>query len=288
MVGESLLKLENILKLAYSSDNRELLTYLRRKGFLKTTILCSECNRILIEMNYRRSVDGVAFVCYRRSCSERKKRISIRKDTFFENFKISLDKILIILYYYFKNKDQTSISDDFDIKKTVAKKVYRAVQQRMNTYMNNIVEHRLGGEAIIVQIDESMFHYKQKYHTGRIPQHNRWVFGIVDTSSSPSNYYVTVVPDRKRETLLPIIQRVVREGSIIVSDEWRAYSTLYESFIHQTVNHSLYFVDPDTGLHTQNIESLWNKLKRKLKKMMGVGRGDLQSYLNRWMFVDNY
>ena len=133
-----------------------------------------------------------------------------------------------------------------------------------------------------------MFHYKQKYHTGRLPYHNRWVFGIIDTLNTPSNYYVKVVPDRRRETLLPIIQRIVRDGSIVIGDEWRSYSTISRTFVHQTVNHRFNFVNPETGAHTQNVESLWNRLKRRLKKLMGVSRGNLQTYLNKWMFIDNY
>ena len=52
---------------------------------------------------------------------------------------------------------------------------------------------------------------------------------------------------------------------------------------HRTVNHSLYFVDPNTGVHTQNIESLWNQVKYKFKKMKGVKREFLQLYLNEFM-----
>ena len=39
---------------------------------------------------------------------------------------------------------------------------------------------------------------------------------------------------------------------------------------HSTVNHSVHFVDPITGVHTQNIESYWNRVKYKIKKMKGV------------------
>ncbi|KAG0438837.1 hypothetical protein DMUE_2849 [Dictyocoela muelleri] len=101
-----------------------------------------------------------------------------------------------------------------------------------------------------------MFHYRQKYHVERISQHNRWVFGIIEVSNTLSKYYVEVVPDRSQETLLPIIHRVCRTGSVIWSDEWRGYRNLYPSFTHLTVNHSYNFVNPVTGVHTQNIESL--------------------------------
>ena len=35
------------------------------------------------------------------------------------------------------------------------------------------------------------------------------------------------------------------------------------------VNHSLHFVDPYTGVHTNNIESTWKTCKMKIKQMCG-------------------
>ena len=37
-----------------------------------------------------------------------------------------------------------------------------------------------------------------------------------------------------------------------------------EDFEHLTVNHSVNFVDPQSGCHTQNIENLWWQVKRQL------------------------
>ena len=62
------------------------------------------------------------------------------------------------------------------------------------------------------------------------------------------------VLDRPAATLLPLIQRHVLPGTTILSDQWRVYS--------QMVNHSLNFVDPATGIHTQETESTWSQVKR--------------------------
>ncbi|KAG0439165.1 hypothetical protein DMUE_2623 [Dictyocoela muelleri] len=97
-----------------------------------------------------------------------------------------------------------------------------------------------------------------------------------------------IVPNRKKETLLPIIQRVVSPGSIIHSDEWPAYRIINaELYEHGTVRHKLHFVYPITGVHTQHIESYWNKHKYRSKIMKGVGKTDLYLYINEWMWRDN-
>ena len=148
---------------------------------------------------------------------------------------------------------------------------------------------RLGGEGIVCKIDESLFIQKQKYHRGRPSEHQTWVFGIVDTSYSPYLGYMTIVERRNATTLLPIISEICLPGTIIYSDQWAAYNNISSlGFEHQTVNHSLNFINPETGVHTQNIESFWNKQKLRIKKMKAVRRSKLQSYLNEYLWKDRF
>ena len=52
-----------------------------------------------------------------------------------------------------------------------------------------------------------------------------------------------------------------------MSDMWKAYDCLKdEGYSHLTVNHSLNFVDPDTGAHTQRIENTWWGVKRSMPR----------------------
>ena len=95
---------------------------------------------------------------------------------------------------------------------------------------------------------------------------------MVDTSQSPALGYMEVVSSRDAATLLPIIQAHAAPGTIIHSDQWSAYSrvaSLPNVASHSIVNHSLHFVDPATGTHTQNIESYWDRVKRRFKYMKG-------------------
>ena len=76
-----------------------------------------------------------------------------------------------------------------------------------------------------------------------------------------------VVPCTDAATLLPIIQQHILPGTIVHSDQWAAYrrvGTLPNVQQYDTVNHSVEFISP-TGVHTQNVESYWNRVKTKLK-----------------------
>ena len=49
----------------------------------------------------------------------------------------------------------------------------------------------------------------------------------------------------------------------------RSVQNLSYFYSHGTVNHSVTFVDPTTGVHSQNVGSYWCRVKTKLKRMRG-------------------
>ena len=117
------------------------------------------------------------------------------------------------------------------------------------------------------------------------------MFGLVDTSQSPALGYMEVVARRDAATLLPIINTHTAPGTIVHSDEWAAYrnvQNLPNVSSHGTVNHSVTFVDPTTGVHTQNVESYWCRVKTKLKRMRGCHSHQLPSYLDEFMWRERY
>ena len=127
--------------------------------------------------------------------------------------------------------------------------------------------YAIGGPGIEVQIDESKFG-KRKYNKGRRIE-GCWVFGGIERIWNGNRwvagrFFAVPVSSRDRSTLWPIIQKYIRPGSRIISDMWKAYEGLqgYNAYDHATVNHSVTYVDSETGVHTNLIESLWGTLKR--------------------------
>ena len=92
-----------------------------------------------------------------------------------------------------------------------------------------------------------------------------WIFGGVERTEERKLFLVEV-PDRTKETLLANIQRHVKPGSIIYSDLWRSYSSIERDIglQHYTVNHSINFVDSETGVHTNTIEGTWSGVKKRI------------------------
>ena len=114
---------------------------------------------------------------------------------------------------------------------------------------------------------------------------------MVDVSHTPALGYMEVVPRCDAATLLPIIQQQLHPGSLVHSDEWAAYNQvqhLPNVSQHSTVNHSISFTNSINGTHTQNIESYWNHVKTKFKRMKGVHEDMLMSYLDEFMWRERH
>ena len=80
----------------------------------------------------------------------------------------------------------------------------------------------------------------------------------------------------------------MKEGSVVHTDCWAAYNNINSIGLHhETLNHSLHFVNPKTGIHTQFIESYWAKQKYRQKKMKGIDGNLIEDYLATFMWWDN-
>jgi transposase-like protein len=115
----------------------------------------------------------------------------------------------------------------------------------------------------------------------------RWVLGAYDTEQKVG--WIQFVENRSSESLIPIIQSWCLPGTIIVTDGWSAYSTIEEyGFTHEVVIHERYFVDPLTGVHTNNVENYWMRCKRRLKRMFGTSYDLLPSHIDEFLWNERY
>ena len=108
------------------------------------------------------------------------------------------------------------------------------------------------GQGVEVEIDESKFG-KWKFNRGWVVD-GHWVYGGIERTTG--DCFLVEVEHKDAATLLPIIQQFVRPGSIVYSDKWSSYRSLntVTGLVHDTVNHSVHFVDPASGAHTQGVK----------------------------------
>jgi transposase-like protein len=104
----------------------------------------------------------------------------------------------------------------------------------------------------------------------------------------PKRIKLFTVENRSKETLIDLIRNNVESDTIIYTDCWKGYNGLSEHFIeHQTVNHSVNFVDPITLVHTNTIEGSWNGVKMQVP-IRNRSKNKICLYLARYIMSKDH
>ena len=273
----------------FGNDPMAIAGMLQFKGLMHAARTCPNCQLVMVLRNFRtRYFDKIGW-----HCNHCRSSLSIRNCTFFEEWtRTPFAELLHAISKWSSGTTAKNIAEETGLGYKMVLKLCKKLRQRCSNKMLRDPVEVGGNPLFVVQIDESQFHHKQRQHVGRIAQQPIWVFGAVDTSFTPAKGYVEIVARRDRVTLTTVLNRVLNAGSVVHSDQWRAYNNLPQfvptCILHNTVNYTYNFVDPGTGAHTQHIESHWNRIKGWLKPKKGIIRDELHGYLQEFMWRDWY
>ena len=253
-------------------DEDTCITWLQNNGLLARGIKC-KCGSIMRSGTFAGISEGRGWRCPEKSC---KKFASLRIGSFFEGSKIPLDGLLEFVYFWAKNLLTTAFLHENlgwgEHTITDWKNFVRDLCVEL--FLTN--PQPIGGPGHVVEIDESKFGHR-KYSRGRMLS-GQWVFGGIDVDTK--DIFMIPVQNRTAATLVPLIEQYILPGTTIHSDEWASYNLIPSTtFQHLTVNHSIDFVNPTTGVHTQTIESSWGQAKKRMRNSMTTNPELLDTHL---------
>jgi hypothetical protein len=257
---------------AITASNEDTLTFFAAHGLIHNSMDCVRCEVPMVYSNRANAADGKCWYC--KTCKCRK---SVKTDSFFANSNIALSTHLEIVYWWSLDVKQSIVISETGVSRTTLVDWYNFYRDVCCQYF---IDHpvQLGGPGEVVEIDESKF-FQRKYHRG-VPGPGHWVLGMVQRNSTAA--CMVKVPNRSAATMLPIIAHHVLPGTRILTDCWAAYNQLPG---HETVNHTLHFVDPnDPTLHTNTVEGSWGNCKTKFRAMHGTSDELFESYLQDFLF----
>lgn len=266
----------------------ELLRFLAYNGLLKDQRECEICDKLMSIMNDQSRSDGIFW-----RCSDCKVMKSVRADSFFESSKLPLTDAVPLLYMWIQDFRNMNAVREVGVNKAT-------VVDWFSKCRNECMKERkvkIGGIGKIVEIDETCW-VKQKHHRGKPKKGSQvWFFGGIERGAGGQAFAVRV-KDRKQATLFKIIKRYIRPGTLIISDEWRAYLKLEKhmpQYTHMLIRHKkqtgggfskkVTLNDgTEMNINTNKCEGLWAHLKHKTKRIYGTSSGKRDGYLYEQLF----
>lgn len=269
------------LYFALGENGENAITFCESHGLVPVEKVCLSCGANMNKVNVANKKTGLMWRCSR-PC---RKEESFLKGTFFEGTHCKIDLLIKFIYCWaFEECSVKKIQRDLGFAEhTIVD--WRSFVREICALKIMATPVLLGGEGREVQIDESLF-ARRKYNRGRLVR-QQWVFGAIDCISKES--IVIPVDKRDESTLLPLIKKYILPGSVIVSDGWSAYLNLnMHGYQHYVVNHSENFVDPLTGFHTNRVENMWMRAKRRNKMECGTKKEMVDEYMFEFMWRCKY
>lgn len=112
------------------------------------------------------------------------------------------------------------------------------------------------------------------------------VFGILCRGGK---VWAQVVPDTEAKTLMPLVYKRVKQGSVICSDTWKSYTGIAaRGYVHRLVEHGKGDYIDNQGNHINGLEGFWGYLKRRLASKGGIRKERLPLYLAEYVWRYNH
>lgn len=200
-----------------------------------------------------------------------RQQFSAKVGTIFEDSPIPLDKWLTTMWLIANAKNGIS---SYEIHRSigVTQKSAWFMLHRIRTAMQSDGFDQMDGT---VEVDETFvggaarFMHKERRNRikgkARGPIGKTAVMGLLERHGPDGHSRVRtkVIPNTRRNSLLPEIRKNVVSGAEVFTDDHPSYHFLKDDFAYQFVNHAEEYVRGK--VHTNGIENFWSLLKRAIK-----------------------
>jgi transposase-like protein len=194
-----------------------------------------------------------------------KRQFTLKTGTVMEDSPIGLDKWLTAMWLVASNRNGISSWELHRALGITQKTAWFLLHRVRLAMQDDLTGGNLGGE---VEVDETFIGgkarnmHKARKRRANVQSANKGkvvVFGMLERGKTVR---ATVIPDRSKASIQPIIRGNVERGAEIFSDEWASAWRMDNEYVHNVVNHLETYVQGN--VHTNGMENFWSLLKRGL------------------------
>ena len=198
--------------------------------------------------------------------------------TYLGKIRIPLNTIVHLLYLFSLGVPAYRIRFYVEVSLKTIEHAFRIFREAI--YDSSLINLRLSGK---LELDEAMFGGHRKGKRGWGAEGKTLVFGIYKRNGQVMTF---PVPDRKYYTLMEIIKKHTRKGSLYYTDEYTAYASLIMRGKHKVVSHGKdEYARGD--VHINGMEGFWSYAKTWMYHYRGVSKQYFHLYLKEIEFRFN-
>ena len=201
------------------------------------------------------------------NCHDCKSSFNVLSGTIFEKTKIPLQKWFLAIGLIVNAKKSLSscqLARDLELNQKTA----WYMQQRIRTQMVAEQTKETGLLQGIVEADGAYVGVKPRkannkdFPSPKLPRgRGTDKTPVIGAMERDGKVVARVATDLTGRGILDFISKSINpQGSLLITDEYRAYRTVRKLISHAVINHSRQYADGE--VHTNTIEGFWNLLKR--------------------------
>ena len=241
----------------YFADPQNCRVFMAALRWPDGKVLCPHCGSDNVDWLPNANL----FKCYEK---HPRQKFSLKVGTVFEDSPIGLEKWLPVVWMVVNAKNGVSSWEIHRAMGVTQKTAWFMLQRARLAMQDDLTGGNLGGD---VEVDETYIGGKvRNMHRARKNRVQKEagqkgaktvVMGMLERGK---RVRATVIPDRTKASMQPMIRANVEQGAQIFSDEHAASWRMDADYVHKVVNHLERYVEGN--IHTNGMENFWSLLKR--------------------------
>jgi transposase-like protein len=244
--------------LVYFADPQNCRDYVIPRRWANGAVLCPTCGSDRVKFQPQHN---------RWQCTNKhpRRQFTLKTGTVMEDSPIGLDKWLTAMWLMSSNRNGISSWDLHRAIGVTQKTAWFLVHRIRLAMQDDLTGGSLAGE---VEIDETFIGgkarnmHKDRKRRGNVQSANKGKSVVLGMLERGGKVHATVVPDRAKNTMKPLVDGNVERGSQLYTDEFTVGWWSDAEYAHEAANHLVAYVDGNC--HTNGLENFWSLLKRTI------------------------